>query len=237
MEVKVYPLNNQTITISFGENINSIINQKVQAYYRLLLEKSYDFIVDLVPTYTNVTVFFDSSRIDFKSVKTKLIELTNQIELEDHQSVRVITIPVYYNGEDLTRVAEHNGLSEEEVVHYHSSRKYLVYMIGFLPGFPYLGGLDSRLTTPRLSEPRQQVDSGSVGIADQQTGIYPISSPGGWNIIGHSPVQLFDLKRDEPFLIRSGDFIQFEPISLKLYEQYSDKNDIQPTVEWLNNED
>ncbi len=138
------------------------------------------------------------------------------------QSARVIKIPVCYCeqfGEDLAFVAKHAGMSTDEVIRLHSGTDYLIYMLGFLPGFAYLGGLDKRLVTPRLESPRTLIPQGSVGIGGEQTGIYPIASPGGWQLIGRTPVRPYDAKRQPPILYNAGDYIRFVPISLEEYSR------------------
>ena len=132
----------------------------------------------------------------------------------------MVEIPTLYGGEygpDLDHVADHNGLTPEEVIQIHSSADYLVYMMGFTPGFPYLGGMSENIATPRLQTPRTAIPAGSVGIAEQQTGVYPIESPGGWQLIGRTPVQLFDPQRDPPVVVEAGDFIRFAPITETTY--------------------
>ena len=121
-------------------------------------------------------------------------------------------------GPDLAHVAEHNGLTAGEVVQIHSSTDYLVYMMGFTPGFPYLGGMAESIATPRLQTPRPLIPAGSVGIAEQQTGVYPIESPGGWQLVGRTPVQLFDPQREPPAVVAAGDFIRFVPITETTYD-------------------
>ena len=139
------------------------------------------------------------------------------------QKGRILTIPVHYGGSfgpDLPEVAEYHGMTPSEVIALHSAVTYRVYMIGFSPGFPFLGGLDPRLHTPRKKSPREKVPAGSVGIADQQTGIYSLDSPGGWRLIGRTPVKLFDLSREEPLLLGAGDRVLFQPITENEFENY-----------------
>ena len=119
---------------------------------------------------------------------------------------------------DLANVAEHNGLTEEEVVKIHSSEEYLIYMLGFIAGFPYLGGMDKRIATPRLKSPRVKIEGGSVGIAGEQTGIYPVASPGGWQLIGRTPLKLYDSEREKPVLLESGQYIKFRPVTEEEYK-------------------
>ena len=135
---------------------------------------------------------------------------------------RIFEIPVCYGGEygpDIQNIAEHAGLSQEEVIQIHSSRDYLIYMLGFLPGFTYLGGLDERLHTPRLANPRIRIPAGSVGIGGSQTGIYPLDSPGGWQLMGMTPGKTYDPARETPILVEAGDYIRFVPVEEEEYLQ------------------
>jgi inhibitor of KinA len=136
-------------------------------------------------------------------------------------------IPVHYGGDfgpDLEKVAEYLCLTPKEVIQLHCSKPYFIYMIGFMPGFPYMGELPDALVTPRLKTPRLSVPAGSVAIAQKQTGIYPVESPGGWQIIGRSPVQLFDPEKEPPALLRMGDLVQFFPISKKEFDEWNSQS-------------
>ena len=135
---------------------------------------------------------------------------------------KIFEIPVLYGGEygpDLESIAEHAGLSEGEVIKIHSSQDYLIYMLGFLPGFCYLGGLDERIHTPRLANPRLKIRAGSVGIGGSQTGIYPLDSPGGWQLMGMTPVKTYDPEREVPILVEAGNYIRFVPVDEAEYKR------------------
>ncbi|HHY76979.1 MAG TPA: 5-oxoprolinase subunit PxpB, partial [Clostridiales bacterium] len=139
----------------------------------------------------------------------------------DSEPAKVVEIPTIYGGEygpDIEFVAQHNNLTVDEVIEIHSSRNYLIYMLGFTPGFPYLGGMSEKIETPRLKTPRTKIPAGSVGIAGKQTGIYPIDSPGGWQLIGRTPVKLYDPLADPPVLLNAGDYVRFVPIDEKEYK-------------------
>ena len=134
----------------------------------------------------------------------------------------VIEIPVLYGGEmgpDIGNVAEHNGKTVDEVIKIHTSEEYLIYMIGFIAGFPYLGGMSKEIATPRLKSPRVKIDGGSVGIAGEQTGIYPVDSPGGWQLIGRTPLKLYDAEREKPVLLEAGQYIKFKSITQDEYDK------------------
>lgn len=170
-------------------------------------------VVEAIPGMNNITVVLRNPQSLALDAIERLQRWWEESEALEPES-RFIEIPVVYGGAgglDLGEVARHAGLSEKQVVELHSSIDYVVWFLGFQPGFPYLGGLPERLATPRRAEPRLQVPAGSVGIGGAQTGIYPLVSPGGWQLIGHTPLPLFDSKRDEPVLLRPGDTVRFVP--------------------------
>ncbi|MCU7783547.1 5-oxoprolinase subunit PxpB [Lelliottia amnigena] len=170
-------------------------------------------VVEAIPGMNNITVVLRNPQSLALDAIERLQRWWEESEALEPDS-RFIEIPVVYGGAggpDLGEVARHAGLSEKQVVELHSSIDYVVWFLGFQPGFPYLGGLPERLATPRRAEPRLQVPAGSVGIGGAQTGIYPLVSPGGWQLIGHTPLPLFDSKRDEPVLLRPGDTVRFVP--------------------------
>ncbi|WP_421531882.1 5-oxoprolinase subunit PxpB [Lelliottia amnigena] len=170
-------------------------------------------VVEAIPGMNNITVVLRNPQSLALDAIERLQRWWEESEALEPES-RFIEIPVVYGGAggpDLGEVARHAGLAEKQVVELHSSIDYVVWFLGFQPGFPYLGGLPERLATPRRAEPRLQVPAGSVGIGGAQTGIYPLVSPGGWQLIGHTPLPLFDSKRDEPVLLRPGDTVRFVP--------------------------
>jgi inhibitor of KinA len=182
----------------------------------LLLDRSRpEGVVEWVPSYAAVTVYFDPRATTFDRVRSVLEGALARAEEVVLTPGEVVTLPVHYGGEwgpDLEFVAESHGMSPAEVVEEHARPLYLVHMIGFAPGFPYLGGLSERLATPRLETPRVSVPAGSVGIGGSQTGVYPLETPGGWRIIGRTPERLFDLARPRPNLLSPGDRVRFLPI-------------------------
>jgi inhibitor of KinA len=220
--ISFQPLGDSGIRMAFHEKVSPELNRTIRAFCRELEKKHIPGITEWVPTYNAVTVYYLPTGIGYEELQEGLSELAEGAsEVKEELSERIF-IPTLYGGEageDLTKVADINGLTEQEVIDIHSGTDYLIYMIGFLPGFPYLGGMSEKIATPRLDTPRSRVPAGAVGIAGEQTGIYPLESPGGWNLIGRTPVKLFNPVREQPFLFRAGDSIRFCPISQKEYAQ------------------
>lgn len=213
----------QALIVEFGNAIDEKLNQRVQLLNKKIEEMEVKGIVETVPTFRSLMVTYDPAKVSFEKLKKILEGLPADGGAAEKEERRVVEIPVCYGGEfgeDLPDVAAHTGLTEEEVIRLHSSKEYNIYMLGFLPGFPYLGGLDERLHTPRLKNPRTRIPAGSVGIGGEQTGIYPLDSPGGWRLIGRTPLKLYDPNREEPFLYQAGDYIRFVPITKEEYEEY-----------------
>ncbi|MHC1725810.1 MAG: 5-oxoprolinase subunit PxpB [Syntrophobacteraceae bacterium] len=212
------------ISVEFGDSIDLEINGRVRRLFTILQSAPFAGILDLNPTYRSLFIQYDPWVCSFERLVQYVEDcLQSGIEL-DSAAAAVKEVPVCYGatcGPDLEEVAAFHGFGTEEVIRLHCTPLYRVYMIGFLPGFAYLGGLDERLHTPRKKDPRKKVAAGSVGIADQQTGIYPIDSPGGWQLIGRTPLKLFKLAREAPFLIQAGDFVRFRPINEEEFEKYS----------------
>lgn len=211
----------QAVSIELGNGIDVGVNRRVHALHRAIKKKSMPGILSLNPTYRSLFVFYDPGLCSFERLISVFQEVLSHLEDMDQGSSALVEIPVCYGGDlgpDLPDLAAFHGFTEQEVIRRHTDRSYHVYMIGFTPGFPYLGGLDPALATPRKPTPRAKVPPGSVGIAELQTGIYPIESPGGWQIIGRTPLKLFDLDRDPPFLLESGMTVRFRAISREEYE-------------------
>ena len=211
------------VSIEFGDAIDLAINARVRQLYRVLKSLRPLGILDLIPTYRSLFIEYDPWQCSFEQVLLVVEDAIQKGAALPADVASVMDIPVCYGGEfgpDLDELAATHRLSSQEVIRIHSSPVYTVYMIGFVPGFPYLGGLDERLITPRRKAPRRRVPAGSVGIADRQTGIYPLESPGGWQIIGRTPVRLFDLSKPEPFLLGAGDRVRFIPITRDAFERH-----------------
>ena len=220
------------LVIEFGNEISVDINKKIRKMMDDIKKENIDGIVELVPTYCSLLINYDVLKIDYNTLVEKLKTfLNNNLETAEGEEVTLIEIPTLYNdevGPDLSYVAEHNKLSKEEVIKIHTGTDYLVYMLGFMPGFTYLGGMSEKIAPPRLESPRLQMYPGSVGIAGKQTGMYPSMSPGGWRIIGRTPLKLYNPDSDTPVYISSGDYVRYVSISEEEY------NDILKKVE--NNE-
>lgn len=240
--IEMKPIGDSSICVQFGTEINPVIHRKVKALVDHLEKDSFTGFIECVPAFTSVTVFYhpllvhhsykkDVNPVEknispYKIVCAILKEiLMNLVETKESKQ-RIVEIPVCYGGEfgpDLEAVAEYHHLSTSEAVEIHSKGEYLVYMIGFAPGFPYLGGMSEKIATPRRHSPRLSIPAGSVGIAGMQTGVYPISTPGGWQLIGRTPLDLFCPNENPPTLLQSGDIVKFVPISFEEYQAYKEK--------------
>ncbi|SHE30831.1 sensor histidine kinase inhibitor, KipI family [Desulfacinum infernum DSM 9756] len=222
---RVYPrflhCGDMGLMVELGEGIDMDVNRRVHQLRRRLERLNPSGILALVPTYRSLFIQYDPLLCSYERLMLLVEQSLESLEGFREPS-RVVEIPVCYGGPfgpDIGEVAEANGLTEDEVIRRHASGRYLVYMIGFTPGFPYMGGLDPRLHTPRKRQPRTKVPAGSVGIAEQQTGIYPIESPGGWQIIGRTPLRLFDPDRTPAFLVEAGDTVIFRSIGREDFER------------------
>ena len=220
---KILLCGDQAVSIEFGDSIDPKINRKVLQLFDRLRARPVPGIKDLIPSYRSLLIQYDPLHLSLEELKNILAAYLPGLEQWVSPPRNLIEVPVCYGGvfgPDLTEVADYHGLTPEEVIDLHSAVTYQVYLIGFTPGFPFLGGLDPRLHTPRKKTPREKVPAGSVGLADQQTGIYSLDSPGGWRLIGRTPVRLFDLSRGKPLFLEVGDRVRFCPILEKEYEDY-----------------
>ena len=216
MKPRILISGDTSITVEFGNEISSEINNTIRAFNYALKKSKVPGIVETVPTFRSLMIHYDPAVISFDDLVKELAQIGQHMNALSQKTSHVIEIPVCYGGvygQDLPFVAAHTGLSEQEVIKLHTQPEYLIYMLGFLPGFSYLGGLDPRLITPRLENPRTLIEAGSVGIGGAQTGIYPLDSPGGWQLIGKTPVKVYDPSRENPILYRAGDLIKFIPIT------------------------
>lgn len=201
-----------SISLVFEQKIDIEVNDQVIALAENL---KFNGLVECIPAYSALTVIYDPCLVTVKEVERCIASVAASAEKIPKKTSKIVEIPVVYGGEsgpDMAFVAKHAGITEKDLIERHASPLYRVYMLGFTPGFPYLGGLEPSLETPRLQNPRVSIPEGSVGIAGMQTGVYPISSPGGWQIIGKTALRLFDLGREWPFLLSAGDYIRFVPV-------------------------
>jgi KipI family sensor histidine kinase inhibitor len=205
-------LGDSCISMQFGGAIDPLVNARCVALAELFVSLAMKGVHDVVPTYNAVTVHFDPRVADGRVLSAEMKRLSSEQASASESQARLVEVPVSYGGEagpDLAAVAAFAGCTEGDAIRLHTSTPYRVYMLGFLPGFAYLGPVDARIAMPRLDVPRMRVSAGSVGIAGAQTGIYPCDSPGGWRIIGRTNLRLFDSTRAEPFLLKAGDRVRF----------------------------
>jgi KipI family sensor histidine kinase inhibitor len=209
------PVGDAALLVTLGDTIALAINRRVHALANLLMGEGITGLGECVPAYVSVLVHYDPLLLTYDRLIDLIESRLEGLVIDAQWQPRVIEVPVVYGGEsgpDLDFVSGHSDLTQAEVIALHSAGEYPVYMMGFTPGFPYLGGMDRRLACPRLETPRTRIPAGSVGIAGEQTGIYPLESPGGWRIIGRTPLRLFDLQREPPCLLAPGDVVRFVSI-------------------------
>lgn len=210
------PAGDRALLAQLEQKISEDINDRVKALMEALEASVPEGIVEMIPSYCSLLVFYDPLKLCYGELKEKVLSCASSAGEGGKAPKRLLHIPCCYGshfGLDLKDMERLTGLSAEEIVSIHSGTDYRVYMLGFLPGFVYLGGLDKRINAPRLTTPRVGIPKGSVAIGGAQTGVYPLKSPGGWRIIGATPVEFFDPSRDEPVLCRAGDIIRFEPVT------------------------
>ncbi|WP_323751771.1 5-oxoprolinase subunit PxpB [Marinobacter sp.] len=211
-----------TLTLYFGDRIDIALTAKIRIAAEVLSDRLGQRLVDLVPSYTSLMLRYDLLKDDYSSllsdIHAALDELPEQPAAVDEADI--IEIPVYYHpsvGPDLEAIAERAGLTTNQVIQRHSEQTYHVFAIGFAPGFAYLGEVPQELEAPRLATPRSNVPAGSLGIADRQTAIYPLNSPGGWNLIGRTPLTMFDPRRAQPSRLSAGQHVRFRAIQRDEY--------------------
>ena len=232
MSYTIYPVGERALAVQWGEGVDEPTNEVILGITELVREAKIPGVTDLIPAYQTLTLVYDpvsvrkstgaSSAYDWVYGELRLL-LEDLRELP-RAPVRTVEIPVCYDpsfGPDQATICRDRGLTPESLIGLHARVEYKVYMIGFLPGFAYMGLVDERIAAPRKREPVLHIPAGSVGIAGIQTGVYPVPSPGGWNIIGRTPVTLFDPMAADPVLLRAGDRVRFVPITLDAYHGYT----------------
>ncbi len=219
---RLQPVGDRGLLVEYGDAITPEINRKVRVMALALEQVGPAGMLEVIPTYRSLLIIYDPMKTGVAELGQAINDLEDRLDEIRIPPPRTVEVPVLYGGDcgpDIEFVARHAGLSIDDVMRIHSGTPYQIYMMGFTPGFAYLGGLPPEIHAPRLETPRTLVPAGSVGIANNQTGIYPVRSPGGWRIIGRTPSKLFDPMKSEPFLYRAGDFIKFNSISEAEYDR------------------
>jgi inhibitor of KinA len=223
---QIYAIGDQGITLDYGGEISESVNIKIYKLYQLLKDWQPEAVLDIIPAYHSISLIYDFIKVKklagsntvYQFLEMKLRNLEAQLtEADIFLGARKIDIPVCYDlsvAPDLEELAVSHQLTIDAIIEFHIQTKYRVYMIGFMPGFAYMGKVNERIASPRKANPRTHVPAGSVGIAGSQTGIYPFNSPGGWQIIGQTPLLLFDARKERPTLLEPGDEVTFHPIAL-----------------------
>ena len=229
IDYTINPLGDHSLIIEWSQEISPAVHDKVMNVYNHLLTMQLPYILDIIPAYASLTIVYDillvrreQNNNAFTTMQSLIAPALNAPLVIQERTSRLLEIPVCYDpslGLDLVTMASQKGMSEADIIDLHTSQTYTVYMLGFLPGFPYMGKVDDRLATPRQKKPRLNISAGSVGIAGGQTGIYPLASPGGWNIIGQTPIRMFDPALDSPCYCHPGDEVKFIPISLREFHK------------------
>lgn len=225
----IYPCGDHAFTVSFGNIIDDAVNKHVLNLFYLLRQQNIAGLKDIIPAYSSVTIVYDvvaiRKKFPYATAYNKMAKMLEQYMHEAEGKTEnmgsVVRIPVCYErryAPDLNEIAALKNIHTETIVQLHCSKTYRVFMLGFLPGFAYMGTLDEAIEMPRKNNPRNKVAAGSVGIAGKQTGIYPCESPGGWNIIGQTPLTMFDANCNKAALLQPGDYVQFYPITKEAFE-------------------
>lgn len=205
------PLGDAALLATYAATVDGATAVRVHAAVRAIIGAHLDGVLDVAPAYATLAVYFDPARVGYDALHAALVPLLDAAA-DESAGGRIVEIPVRYDGPDLDDVARATGLGRDAVVARHSAREYVAYMLGFTPGFAYLGELDPGLVLPRRASPRSRVPAGSVAIAASQTAVYPAATPGGWHLIGRTSVTIFDARRDQPALIQPGDRVRFVPV-------------------------
>lgn len=216
-------MGDRSLIVELGNGISPEVNKRVREFAITLMENPIEGLVETVPTYRSLLIFYDPLKTSFTTLQHRIEDLYRKIEGIKIPEPKTMKIPVVYGGKygpDLEWVAQYHKISSKMVIRLHTETIYQVYMIGFTPGFPYMGEVPERLASPRRETPRTVIPESSVGIAQRQTGIYPVQSPGGWQIIGRTPLKLFNPTQSPPTLLEIGDRVKFFPIEKEEFEHW-----------------
>lgn len=220
----MYPCGDHALTIEWGNAIDIAVNKTVMALFAALKDAHLTGVKDIIPAYNTVTIVYDTTLLKravkigtvYEWISRQIGKLIDNAEIDIEKAGRSVRIPICYDlslAPDLASLAAEHSVTIDEVIKLHTGKTYRVYMVGFMPGFAYMGSVDKKIITPRKANPRTSVPAGSVGIAGEQTGIYPFDSPGGWQLIGQTPVKMFDTEKTDPCFLQPGDEVQFYPIT------------------------
>ena len=205
-----------SVIVYFGEQATASVSAQVQQAANIVTRELENEVIDVIASYASLLIIYDIDKTDFFSVKLKIKNLLSNLEESSNSSGKVVELPVYYStesGADLERIANAKGINIDDVIDIHQQGSYRVYAIGFAPGFAYLGEVDDKIAMPRLSKPRLKVPKGAVAIADRQTAVYPAQSPGGWNLVGLCPIEMFNATNQPHMPVEVGDTIKFKSIT------------------------
>ena len=225
-EIRFQQASDQSLLLYFGDRISLPTHRRIAKFLKLISANPIAGVINVQPAYTSVLIKFDLQTTSIDGIESAIRELLRHRQDVKLAAPRLREIPVCYGGEhgqDLEEVAKLHGISADEAVKLHSNAAYTVYFLGFVPGFAYLGGLPEQLATPRLATPRKSVPAGSVAIGGNQTGVYPTSTPGGWRLIGRTPLRLFDQSAAYASFFELGDEVRFKPISPKKFDKMASK--------------
>lgn len=220
MKARFLPAGDNALVVEFGKIIDEKVNNTVHSLSAWIEAANIEGIIELLPTFRSLMIYYDHNKISYGQLVNIIQTFDSDKLLEGQETKRILKVPCCYGlhfGADLNDMQKITGLTKDEIIAIHSGVDYKIYMLGFLPGFVYLGGLDKRIEAPRLETPRLKIKPGSVGIGGNQTGVYPMASPGGWRLIGGTPLDFYDPLRSEPILCKAGEYIRFVPVTVDDY--------------------